>query len=133
MKNTFVRMAVILTLMLALGFFLGIAASGTAYASTTKSASGKADTAIAVSNTNTVDCNGRSDLFQIYDGTGSEFCYANAGDYSPNISFTVKFCSGNNAGYIITDPTLGADGKLYFDKNQCIPLPLPKITDLHID
>jgi hypothetical protein len=119
MKNVVIRLVFALTLLLALGAVVGGVTSGTAHAATItphpityitlthpKASKGVTSrTAHAATITpyiNTTNCDGRSDLFQVYYYYKGEWCVANAGYLPATIPNTSTICSGNNEGIFYT-------------------------------
>ncbi len=111
MKNQLIRMAFVLTLLLALGAIFGGISSTSAHAASTSSSG---SLAAAKPNINYIDCGGRGDFVQIY-STYGEFCYANAGGFSISIPGVYEVCGGNNTGYVNT-----SWGHYNFSRWQCI-------------
>jgi hypothetical protein len=114
MKRFVLRMILILPLLLMFGALLGSAASGIAYAATTKTA------------TTSPSCDGRSDFVRVYVGGNypngnPTLCFANSGETTENLplSGVSGICSGNNSATFFLTTSAGWNYNFSLGKNKC--------------
>jgi hypothetical protein len=98
MKQWYLRLALASAFLVALMGLFGVVGSPQAHAASIQAApsASRAETLIG-----RTSCNGRADLFQIYNNTG-ELCFANGGSTKVFIDRIYRVCSGDNAGVFIT-------------------------------
>jgi len=129
MKNLVVRTIFVLTLLLALGAVFGGTNAALAHAATLPKASSSQIVVVPVAssavhpNTNSVDCDGRTDFFEVlYDEGGATACFANGGDpVYINLPAAYQVCTGNNTGAVVWyDPARNIDVETPFTgRNGC--------------